>query len=167
MIAFGHTAIGAGVGLSTTILTQDPIIGCLIAMSAGVISHYIADFIPHGHLFGINTKNYKSKIAQAIFFDLFFSLILFVGITYLKFNLTTQFWFILFGIIGAQLPDALDGLIYLKFLQNKGFLRLENNFHQLLHWHGRGDKGLKWEFIKRDFWQVGVVFALLIALMIF
>lgn len=164
MIAFGHTAIGTAVGLYTTTLTQDPISGCLTAFGIGIISHYIADFIPHGHLFGINTKNYKSRIVQAIILDLLLSLIIFVGIAFWRFEFNYQFWFILFGITGSQLPDVLDGLIYLKFFPKKGFFKVENDFHQLLHWHGRGEKGLKWAFLRRDFWQVGIVLAVLVSL---
>lgn len=167
MIAFGHTSIGAGIGLYTTTLTQDPVTGCLVALGAGIVSHYIADFIPHGHLFGINAKNYQSKIVQAIFFDLLLSLIIFLGIAYLKFNTTTPSLFILFGIAGSQIPDVLDGLIYLKLLPKKGLFKVENYFHQLLHWHGREEKGLKWNFFIRDFWQVSVVMVALAILISF
>lgn len=165
MIAFGHTAIGTAVGLYTTTITSDPITGSLTALGVGIASHYVADFIPHGHLFGINTKNYKTKIVQAILFDLFLSLIIFTVFAYLKFELNNTFLFILFGIAGSQLPDVLDGLIYLKFLPKKGFFKAENNFHQFLHWHGREEKSLKWEFLKRDWWQVGVIIIIILFLL--
>lgn len=164
MIAFGHTAIGTGVGLYTATLTSDPVLGSLTAFGAGIISHYVADFVPHGHFFGINTKNFKSKIFKAIVFDLFLSLVIFVGAAYLKFDLSTTFLFILAGIAGSQLPDVLDGFIYIDVLPNKGLIKKENDFHQLMHWHGAKEKGLRWNLLKRDFWQVGVVLAVLILL---
>ncbi len=56
MVGFGHTAVGATVGLITySYLASDKDLeGLVIAGAAGVISHYITDFIPHGHFVAWN-----------------------------------------------------------------------------------------------------------------
>lgn len=154
MVSFGHTAIGAVVGLYTYDLISDkPIEGLLIAAAAGIVSHYILDFIPHGHWF--RHKDYKKKIFNVIIFDLFLFFLIFAGFAYYRFGLNTEFLYILFGIGGAQLPDVLDGLLYIGVIKKKGFFKIENNFHQALHWHGKLNKSLIWG--KRDVWQVIVL----------
>jgi hypothetical protein len=156
MVSFGHTAVGVIVGVTTfQYLGQaDLATGLIIAGSAGVISHYIADFIPHGH-FNM-PKGYKKDILKIIVFDLFLSIILFLGITYLKQGFSRHFWYILFGIGGSQLPDVIDGLIYTNLLKAKGILKAENNLHEAVHWHGVLHLG------KKDIWQVLVVITALI-----
>ncbi len=154
MISFGHTAIGAVVGVGAYSLIPDrPIEGLLIAGATGVVSHYVADFIPHGHFF--KHKDYKKKVWGVIVFDLLLSLIIFLGLAFFKLGGGLEFLYILFAIGGSQLPDVMDGLIYIKVVKPRGVIKVENDFHQLLHWHGRYNKALIWG--KADVWQVAVV----------
>jgi hypothetical protein len=131
----------------------------LAAGAAGLVSHYVTDFIPHGHF--IRHNQFKSKVYLEIIFNLFLSIALVVCLIYMKEGLSLKLWYVLFGIGGAQLPDVLDGLIYTNFLPRRGILKIENNFHQSTHWHaiwknGKIIDGLPWEFFKRDIWQVMV-----------
>lgn len=155
MIAFGHTAVGASIGLATYQLIggTDIALGLITAGALGIISHYITDFIPHGHFF--NEKGYKSKVIYVIIFDLLLSILLFLGTAHLIGDSPKQLLYILFGIGGAQLPDVLDGLIYIDLLPVVGFFKLENRFHRYLHWHGVGEKTLL--LGKRDIWQLAIV----------
>ncbi len=166
MVAFGHTAVGTAVGLATfyTFGHSDPVLGLLAAGTFGIVSHYVCDFIPHGHFFHHN--DFKKKIIWAIVFDLFLSVVLFSFLAYLNYGLSVKFWYILFGIGGAQLPDVLDGFYYIGWIPKKGFLKIENDFHQSTHWHaiyknGKLVTGLP--IGRRDVWQVtSVVVALLL-----
>jgi hypothetical protein len=157
MIAFGHTAVGAGVGVlafSQLGSTLDPIAGLSLTTSIGVVSHYLTDSIPHGHFFkGISFS--KKRIIPVIVFDLLISLLLFWELAYLNSGFSLKFLYIFAGILGAQLPDIVDGLIYIKVLPNKSILKKENDFHQFVHWHGREDETLI--VGARDIWQVAVV----------
>lgn len=155
MVAFGHTAVGVITGLAVYQFTPDtnPAIGLVAAGSAGVISHYITDFIPHGHFFKFG--EFKNKIIYAIIFDLLFSLILFLSLSYYKFGLSLPFWYILFAIGGAQLPDVIDSLRYTGTLKLGGPFEWEAKFHVSTHWHGKFHKALL--IGKRDLWQVIVV----------
>lgn len=151
MVSFGHTSTGSVVGLLVYNLIPDrPIEGLLLAAVIGVISHYVFDFIPHGHWFA--HKDYKKKVFNVIIFDLLLFFLIFAGLAYYRLGLTTPFLYILFGIGGAQLPDVLDGLIYINVVKKKGFFKIENDFHQATHWHGSLSKNLIWG--KRDIWQV-------------
>lgn len=163
MIAIGHTAVGTITGLyaNQILNTQNPLVGCLIAGTAGVASHYLTDFIPHGHFF--KPKDYRKKVFTAIIFDLFIPILVFTILAFKKFSLDPQFFYILFGIGGAQLPDALDGFIYLGKLKKSGLIKLEYEFHLLVHWHGIGENTLL--LGTRDIWQIVCISVALFALL--
>lgn len=152
MVSFGHTAMGSAVGIATYYYLggQNPALGLFLSGAAGTVSHYFTDFIPHGHF--IRPRDFKKKIFQIVIFDLAFSVLLFSGLAYLSFGADLKLLYVLFGIGGAQLPDVLDGLIYSGVLPQKGFFKLENQFHNVLHWHGSGNKALMWGVL--DIWQV-------------
>ncbi len=154
MIAFGHTAVGAIVGVGVYhFLPDQPLTSLVVAGGVGIVSHYLADLVPHGH-FG-RMKNYRKEVVPIIFFDFLLSVAIFVGLSYWHFGLTLKTFDILFGIGGSQLPDILDGLIYSKRIPNKGFLKIENGFHQWTHWHSKNHLPLLMGW--RDIWQVTMV----------
>lgn len=155
MVSFGHTGVGIIVAVTAQhYLGQgDLVTGLLITGTVGVISHYITDCIPHGHF--TMPKNYKKGIRNIIIFDLFLSVLLFLGAIYLKEGFSQKLLYALFGIGGSQLPDVLDGLIYTGFLKAKGLLKTENKFHESTHWHGKEDKTLL--LGKKDLWQLAIV----------
>jgi hypothetical protein len=162
MIAFGHTAVGAGVGLIGYHLfgSQSPVIGLTETAALGIVSHYLTDFIPHGHFFRKTTPN---KLFLAVIFDLFVSLILFTLVSFINYGLSIKFWYILFGIGGSQFPDVIGGLYFLKIIPHQGFFKIENKFHwYMVHWHGTLETALLWG--KRDIWQVATVLIFLYAL---
>ena len=165
MVSFGHTAVGAAVGLYGLSLysTGNPILGLVATGAIGVASHYAADLIPHGHF--IKFKDYKKKVGEAILFDFLLSVLIFSVIAFYKFGFEIEFLYILFGIGGAQLPDILDGLIYTKKIPNKGLIKIENNIHIATHWHGKAEKALMWS--KADIWQVLVFISAVIYLLSF
>ena len=155
MVAFGHTAIGTITGITAFEILKEsnPLIGIPIALGAGIVSHYLTDFIPHGHFFQYH--EYKNKVKYAIIFDFAFSVFLFTLIPFLQQGINQRLIYIISGIAGSQLPDILDGLIHTKFLKPKGLINLEYKFHQLMHWHGNLEKALLWG--KRDLWQVLII----------
>ena len=163
MVSFGHTAVGVIVGATAyNFLGQSALTTGLITTGfVGVLSHYFMDAIPHGHFF--MPQGFKKGIIKIIIFDLSLSLVLFLGLVYLKNGLDTKFLYILFGIGGSQLPDVLDGLIYTDIIKARGFLKIENAIHEAIHWHGRGSQTLI--LGKRDIWQASVIiFALALVL---
>ncbi len=163
MIALGHSAVGVIVGVTAyELLGQDNLAsGLIITGSAGIISHYLADFIPHGHFF--KPIDYKKNITPVIIFDLLLPIILLLWIIYTRFGFSGKLLYIMFGIGASHLPDVIDGLIYIKILKAKGLIKVENNFHQALHWHGKGSKALLLGL--RDIWQIlTILFALCIIL---
>lgn len=155
MVASGHTAAGVIIGITAYhFLGQGDLISNLVLSgSAGVVSHYILDFIPHGHF--ISPKQFKSRIGQIIIFDVLLPVILFLGGIYLISGFSERLFFVLFAVGGALLPDVLDGLIYTKVIKPNRILQIENNFHQILHWHGTGSNTLLLGI--RDIWQALMV----------
>lgn len=155
MVAIGHTAIGVIVGTTVyKFLGQgDLASGLIIAGAAAVALHYLVDAIPHGHFFKM--KDFKKSILPVIIFDVLFPIILFLGAIYLKDGFGEKFLYIMFGIGGSQLPDIIDGLIYIKMLKTNSLLKIENGLHQRLHWHGRGSTTILLGL--RDIWQVLII----------
>lgn len=155
MVAFGHTALGVIVGVTTyQYLGESNLVsGLAIAAASGILAHYSADFIPHGHFF--KPEKFKKYLIPIIIFDLFLSVVLFLGWTFLKDGFGEKFLYIMFGIGGSQLPDILDGLVYIGVIKAKGLFKIENNFHQKLHWHGTGSKALLLGLY--DIWQVFII----------
>lgn len=159
MVSFGHTAVGVIIGVTAYhYLGQGNLAGgLLITGTAGVISHYLMDVIPHGHF--LMPQGYKKNLLPIIIFDLSLSLIIFFGIIYYRVGLSQIFLYTLFGVGGSQLPDVIDGLIYIGVLKAKGILKWENDFHEVMHWHGRDSKTLLLGF--KDLWQLFIIFAAL------
>lgn len=158
MIAFGHTAFGAAIGVAGyELLGQtNPFLGLVATGTAGFLAHYLEDAIPHGHFFP--AKDFRKKIIYVIIFDLGLSIAVFLAKAFFDFGFSLKSFYILVGIIGSQLPDTFDGFIYLGLFQPKGIYKLENKFHnELIHWHGTGKKTLT--FGIRDLWQLAVVLA--------
>ncbi len=160
MISFGHTSVGVIIGYTAyQYLGSDNLaVNLIITGSTGFVAHYVMDAIPHGHFF--MGKKYKDGIIPIIIFDLFFSIILFLGIIYYKQGLSVKFLYAMFGIGGSQLPDVIDGLIYTKLIKAKGLIKAENKLHEAMHWHNKGSKALL--LGHRDIWQVLVILSTLI-----
>src|SRR6185437_485531 len=155
MVAFGHTALGAGVGLLIYKLigqSLPPAEELILAGAAGVVSHYVMDTVPHGHFFV--KGDFRKQVKPVLLFDLGLGILLFAFWSLINLGLSQAFWSILFGIGGAQLPDVVDGLMGAEVLPAEGFLKTEHEFHQSTHWHGSGENGLLWG--KRDIWQIVV-----------
>lgn len=152
MVAVGHTAVGVIVGATAyQFLGQgDLVTGLLVTGTAGIVSHYLGDFIPHGHF--VKPDKLKKVLLQIIIFDLFLPIILMLGITYFKEGFSQKLFYIMFGVGGSQIPDVLDGLFFTGVLKSRGLIKVENKFHQGLHWHGKGSKTLL--LGTRDLWQV-------------
>lgn len=155
MIAIGHTAVGVIIGLTAYNFIGEGNLagGLMVATGVSIASHYIADATPHGHFF--KPDNYKKRILPIIIFDLFIPILFFLSLIYLRTGLSEKFLYILFSIGGSQLPDVLDGLIYTGMLKPGRLLKIENIFHQNLHWHGKGPKTLLLGFL--DIWQVFII----------
>lgn len=155
MVSFGHTAVGVIIGTTAyKFLGQgDLASGLIITGTAGFVSHYIMDSIPHGHFFMSN--DFKRNILPIIVFDLSLSIMLFLGILYLKIGFDEKLQYVMFGIGGSQLPDVIDGLIYTKIIKARGLLKGEKSFHEAIHWHGRNTKTLLLGI--RDIWQVLII----------
>jgi hypothetical protein len=162
MVASGHSAVGALVGVAVyqAMGQTNPEMGLAVAFGAGVLAHYGADFIPHGHFF--SDKDFKKYIVPDIIFDLGLSLLVLAGIAFFQHGDGFKFWFVVLGMAGSQFPDVVAGLYKLKILPNKGFLKSEHEFHESMHWHGIFEKGklvdgLPWRVW--DIWQIIVIIA--------
>lgn len=154
MVAIGHTAVGASIGLLTyQYITQDPFIGITIASTTSLASHYFFDLLPHGHF--SKYKDFKKYLPLILVFDLFLGILIFSGIALLKFSFSLPTYFIIFAILTSQLPDVLGGFVHAKLFTPKGLLKKEFDFHVNTHWHGKFGESLL--ISKTDLWQLAVV----------
>lgn len=152
MVAFGHTAVGTIIGVAAYQLIGqgDVAVGLIAAGGAGVLSHYLMDFMPHGHFF--REKDYKKYINWVIAFDLSLPVILLLLLAHYLGRNPLEILYILFGIGGAQLPDILTGLRKLDLLPNYQFFKTEDEFHQKTHWHKKFYTSSPFNIT--DFWQL-------------
>lgn len=155
MVATGHTAIGVIIGVTAyNLIGQNNLVtGLVVCGTLGVVSHYLADAIPHGHFFTL--EKLKKNIGNIIIFDVFLPILLFLGAIYLKDGFGEKLLYVMFSVGGAQLPDVIDGLSYTDKIKPGALLKTEINIHQDLHWHGKGYKTLL--IGMRDIWQLIII----------
>lgn len=173
MIALGHSAGGALVGLMGVSLVESGLapVGVVLPMTllAGIGSHYIGDWIPHGHYrFDLLGNRRSSLIKLAL--DLVLPIGLLLGLAGQKYGFGAEWWLVATGILGALLPDMVEILIDLKVLPNSALAREHRTFHyQKVHWHNdpakydlpNGGRPLMWI----DVYQLGLL-ALVIYLLV-
>jgi len=98
----------------------------------------------------------KAKLKPILVLDVFASILIFLGTDALLNGFTLKWYYILFGMGGALLPDAIDVLISLKSIPPIPFLNWEYELHAIkLHWHGAKEKGLPMRIW--DLWQLATV----------
>ena len=99
MILSSHVAIGATIGT----IVKDPVIGFF----AGLVSHHIADLIPHTDIGSYGGSIYnlfkKKKFLLLFIADVLLSLLILVP-TLLYFDKNV----VIFSLVGAILPDVID-----------------------------------------------------------
>lgn len=160
MIASGHTALGTSLGIIVSSQTQNPLLSLSSALLLGIASHYLADFIPHGHL----VRYAYIKNFTGVFADFFGGGIIFLIAIYFYSGISLESVVIVTAITGSLLPDILDGFMMLRVLPKKGLFKLEHRFHQATHWHGRGIHGLPIGWY--DLWQLTVILLPLLTMLL-
>jgi glucan phosphoethanolaminetransferase (alkaline phosphatase superfamily) len=115
-----HAASGIVIGQYMT----NPILAFII----GFILHYIIDMIPHGDT-KVNSK-YKNPIhiGTAALFDFIILFFILISLLFAKVNLFKPS--IITGMLGAMLPDILQGFYYIY--RGKFFKKMQN-IHNFFH----------------------------------
>lgn len=157
MVILGHASVGAisGIAVHQAFHQQAPFMWVLlIALVIGVLSHYVTDWIPHGH-FHINL-GYPSTIANAaILVDFIGSVLLMLVLTWLAAGFAMVWSVVAVTVFGAVLPDVVEVLQNHKILPRWRWLKAHTRFHiKYLHWHNANGRPLPWRWI--DVWQVAV-----------
>lgn len=171
MIASGHSSVGVIIALSverivpaTTPLWQK----ALLVFVFSFISHYLTDFIPHGHYTAKIDPN-KWWTNYPLMIDLIGFAALFGIIALWQFGFTEPTLLIVVGIAAAQLTDIWDWFIVARgWVPLRGMVKKHRKLHELIHWHSTTDEqgkrhGLPISWI--DIWQVGAFFAALYLLL--
>jgi uncharacterized protein with PQ loop repeat len=161
MIASSHNAVGFTLGYSIVKNVQDPILGMILSILGGVITHYLFDAMPHGHFTKVGITKKLSKINIFIFSDLIFSFLLFVVYAILIFGFGNDFIIIFLAMVASQIPDIINsGIPFLrKGYQNKVF-SLDTKIHNMMHWHGLGVDTLLIGWT--DIWQLALIMVALL-----
>lgn len=160
MVSSGHASVGALIGFAivkTVPASAHPFLIIITAFLAAILSHYVCDFVPHGHYF-ILLKKLTTRSMTILFFDTFGATALILLLALLAFGLSPSFFIIAAAIIGAQLPDAFEGLVDLKIIPTGRFSKIHRYWHfKIIHWHneptsklpGHG-RPIRWT----DLWQL-------------
>lgn len=155
MVSVGHIAVGYSTGVLITNYTSDPLSGSIIGISIGLITHYLSDAIPHGHITRKPEYFKLKKETPLLYLDLLGGGLLFLTLTLLRFDVGSESLIIFLSMASSIAPDFLDPFKKMFNLKNNGLLGLEYKLDKLCHWHGLGNNALLLGV--RDFWQVGVI----------
>lgn len=172
MIAIGHTAIGVVIGVAASEIIPDstPLLGqILIVGLIGVASHYGMDLVPHGH-YEIDQAKPTLRSVGKLTADLVMPICLLGAFLLYEHGFSHISWLVGAGVLGAQLPDIVNGLRSQDLLPHWSWLNREAAFHSSTHWHNpnnptraTNEGGLKLSLA--DVWQaVVVVFAVILLL---
>lgn len=158
MIAIGHTSVGVIIATSIIAVSGSNPLGpaaFVLAIVLGIVFHYLADLVPHGHYY-INTKDLQKSQLIIFFLDLFGGAALFLLLALWKFGMSEYFWLILVAIAASQLTDVVEGLAAFKLIPKTKAVRKHSAFHLLVHWHnepGSRNPGFGRPIRWSDLWQ--------------
>lgn len=137
MIAVGHSSIGAMIGVGVAVATPGLAwpMRVALAFGLGIISHYPADWLPHGH-YHIRLKMLSWRSLSLIALDVLGIAGLLLGIAWLRFGLNPGFWLAGVGIAGALAPDVFEVATRIGLVPHWRWVRAHHYFHlKKLHWH--------------------------------
>lgn len=106
MIATAHITTGAALGLALAANIENPVIALPVAFAVGVLSHHIADMIPHTDTGSFRGPKDKSLITAK---ESIFALgdnILGTSLVLVVFFTLQPSWPMLLGAVGANFPDV-------------------------------------------------------------
>lgn len=163
MIAAGHSSIGIIVAVVVERLTPSwPLwLQVFTVFTIALASHYIVDFIPHGHYHrDLSRPQWWEKIAVGM--DLVGFALLALLISFARTGLGSQTILIVSGIAGGQFTDVWDWVIVARgWVPLRGWVAQHRRLHELLHWHNvRDERGqekarpIGWW----DAWQLMAIF---------
>ena len=144
MIAVGHTSLGiiAGAVVVTTLPPTDYMaVATAVALIAGLLSHYGADLIPHGH-YDFRPRHPTSKSVSLLALDLIAPLMFFGWFALAALGWGGELAMLAAAVFGALLPDILDGLLRLGILPSWRMSAWHKAFHHRLHWHNQASSPL-------------------------
>lgn len=157
MIAVGHMAAGYIVGNVVLSITNDPSTSLAAGFLTGIVSHYVLDYVPHGH-FGVKAEYTRLTLNTLyIYIDVFGGGLLFLWLSYQKFGFSLNTLTLLVAVFGSILPDLISAIdkVFFGHALREGILKSESKFHNSTHWHGKGEKTLLLSI--RDIWQFSLV----------
>lgn len=139
MIAIGHTSIGAVIGMAVASATPGLPLSArlLIVALTAIISHYICDWIPHGHYHvRWHQMSLKTFVLALIDLGLFSSVLLYLA--WLHFGLGATFLIVMLGMTAAMLPDFFEGSVRIGLIPQWRWVRAHHYFHiKKMHWHSK------------------------------
>jgi len=160
--SIGHNITGASIGLACYSWIDRPILAFISAVIAGFISHYVFDFIPHGHYKDVGTRKSDGSLIEidkkTLIFVLLDAIPSLIAINLAVFFMSDSLWttfIVASAIAAAQLPDAIEFFIDIGFIKKSKFLAKHRNFHMFepIHWHSPSPAVARvWTWT--DIWQL-------------
>jgi len=167
MIASGHNSIGAGLAIGAmyidnfTEITDSNIVLYGFLAILGIILHYVADAIPHGHYKQPlrKIKHHAKDIQLTTFLiglvDMIASLAVFIYL-FVHFFGTPSLSYLAVAITASQLPDMLMLANDTGIASNNPIVKFEQKLHAgPVHWHdSKNGDARKWSWT--DVWQIAI-----------
>lgn len=164
MIAVGHSSVGVLVGVAVLSVARPatPVwILVALALILAVISHYVCDFVPHGHYY-IDNKKLTARSIGTLFVDFIGGVVLLLALATRKYGVGPELLVVAAGMLGALAPDMFESSIKLKLIPKTAMVKREMAFHGAMHWHDEptsplphGARPIRWT----DLWQLAMLAA--------
>jgi len=126
--SIGHNIAGASIGLACYSWIDRPILTFTSAVIAGFVSHYVFDFIPHGHYKDVGTRESDGSLIEidkkTLIFVLLDAIPSLIAINLAVFFMSDSLWtafIVASAIAAAQLPDVTEFLIDIGLIKKVSF----------------------------------------------
>lgn len=166
MVAAGHTSVGVLVAITVhSAIPQTPLWQqAIVVFTLAVLSHYVVDFIPHGHYsMSFTSPTWPQRLM--VLLDLVGFALIIGLITLSQYGFGPESFLVAVGIFGAQLTDIWDWVIVERgWIKLEGLVLRHRELHQLIHWHDIRDERGKRRARPIGWWDIWQVFAVSLAL---
>lgn len=139
MISTTHILSGAAIGLAADALIPNPAVSIPVAFIIGVLSHHVADMIPHTDAGSFRKKDDDALLTSSERRFALVDNILGTVVVLAIFFAREASWPMLFGAAGANFPDIFHHPNFWAAYTRHKIIPKYFKFHEKYHWTARAN----------------------------
>lgn len=157
MVSFGHSSGGVIIAIAVARSLPQLGVGTQLALIIilAVLSHYLLDYIPHGHYKFEFPRASRNSWALLLIDGVGGALLVLSAITW-RYGTGQMLLLAATGLAAANLPDVFTAAVKMGFIPQWLWVKAHQKLHLgTIHWHSpHPSHPLPWG--ARDIWQVGL-----------